>query len=50
MKLTLAAGFVSLTLLAVLLVWLRARVGMSMSRLTRAEEQALALEPDEEEA
>jgi heme exporter protein C len=48
MKLTLLAGFVSMTLLSALLLLIRARLALLASRLSRAEEQALMLEPDEE--
>jgi heme exporter protein C len=41
MKLALGLGFFCFTLLAVLLVWARARVELSASRLARAEEDAI---------
>ncbi|HEX3595554.1 MAG TPA: cytochrome c biogenesis protein [Polyangiaceae bacterium] len=48
MRETLLLGFVAMTMLAVLLVWTRSKVALLASRLTRAEEEAMALEPDEE--
>ncbi|HVU05467.1 MAG TPA: cytochrome c biogenesis protein [Polyangiaceae bacterium] len=48
MKLTLLVGFVAMTLLAVLLVWLRTRLALLGSRLAQAEEEVLSLEPGEE--
>jgi heme exporter protein C len=48
MKLTLGIGFLAMTLLAVLLVWMRTRLAILATRLARAEERALSLEPDEE--
>ncbi|HVW28644.1 MAG TPA: cytochrome c biogenesis protein [Polyangiaceae bacterium] len=47
---TLTLGFAAMTLLAIVLLWSRARVAILASRLTRAEEEALALEPDEDVA
>ncbi len=47
---TLMLGFVAMTLLAILFVWTRASVALLSSRLTRAEEEAMALEPDEDSA
>ena len=43
MKLALGLGFLSFTLLAILLVWARARVELARSRLARAEEDAIDL-------
>ncbi len=43
MKLALALGFVSFTLLAILLLWSRTRVEIISSRLRRAEEDAIDL-------
>jgi heme exporter protein C len=43
MKLALALGFLSFTLLAIALVWARARVELASSRLARAEEDAIDL-------
>jgi heme exporter protein C len=43
MKLALSLGFLAFTLLAVLLVWSRARLEMVRSRLRRAEEDAIDL-------
>jgi heme exporter protein C len=43
MKIALAMGFVAFTLLAILLVWARARVELGRSRLRRAEEDAIDL-------
>jgi heme exporter protein C len=43
MKLALSLGFLAFTLLAVLLVWARARLEMVRSRLRRAEEEAIDL-------
>ena len=50
MKQTLLIGFVAMTLLAVALLWMRARVAILSSRLTRVEDEALALDPEEEAA
>lgn len=47
---TLLIGFVAMTLLAVSLLWMRARVAILSSRLTRVEDEALALDPEEEAA
>jgi heme exporter protein C len=49
MKQTLLIGFVAMTLLAVALLWMRARVAILSSRLTRVEDEA-ALDPEEEAA
>jgi heme exporter protein C len=46
MKLSLGVGFVAMTLLAVLLILLRTRLAVLASRLSRAEEEALALEDE----
>jgi heme exporter protein C len=43
MKLALGMGFLAFTLLAVLLIWARARVELAQSRLRRAEEDAIDL-------
>jgi heme exporter protein C len=43
MKIGLALGFLSFTLLAVLLLWARTRVEIVNSRLRRAEEDAIDL-------
>jgi heme exporter protein C len=48
MRQTLFMGFGAMTLLAICLLWTRARVALLSSRLTRAEEEAMALEPEEE--
>jgi heme exporter protein C len=48
MRLTLTIGFLAMTLLAILLIWLRTRLALLATRLTRAEDEALSLEPDEE--
>jgi heme exporter protein C len=45
---TLYLGFVAMTMLAVLLVWTRTNVALLASRLTRAEEEAMALDPEED--
>jgi heme exporter protein C len=45
---TLSLGFVAMTLLAVVLLLSRARVALLASRVARAEEEALALLPDED--
>jgi heme exporter protein C len=45
---TLTLGFVAMTLLAMVLLWSRARVALLASRVARAEEEALALLPDED--
>jgi heme exporter protein C len=45
---TLTLGFVAMTLLAIVLLWSRARVAILASRVMRAEEEALALLPDED--
>ena len=49
MKLTLMIGFVAMTLLAVLLIWLRTRLSLLSSSLAEAEEEVLALEYEHEE-
>jgi heme exporter protein C len=49
MKLTLMVGFVAMTLLAVLLIWLRTRLSLLSSSLAEAEEEVLALEYEHEE-
>ncbi len=49
MKLTLGIGFLSMTLLALLLVWMRTRLAVSATALARAEEEAMALTADGEE-
>jgi heme exporter protein C len=46
MKLALILGFCAFTLLVVLLIWLRARIGLATSRLARAEQDAIDLELD----
>ncbi|MGH7438449.1 MAG: cytochrome c biogenesis protein [Polyangiaceae bacterium] len=43
MKIALGLGFLAFTLLAALLIWARARVELSRSRLARAEEDAIDL-------
>ena len=48
MKLTLGVGFLAMTLLAALLVWVRARLALHASRLARAEDEILSLEAGEE--
>jgi heme exporter protein C len=50
MKMTLGFGFLAMTLFAVVVLWLRTRLALQMSTLARAEEDVLALEPDEEES
>jgi heme exporter protein C len=45
---TLSVGFLAMTLLAIVLLWSRARVAILASRVTRAEEEALSLLPDED--
>lgn len=45
---TLFLGFGAMTLLAIVLLWSRARVAILASRVARAEEEALALLPDED--
>jgi heme exporter protein C len=45
---TLGVGFLSMTLLALALLWMRARLALLESRLSRAEEEALALAPEED--
>jgi heme exporter protein C len=50
MKLTLLIGFVAMTLLAVLLIWLRTRLSLLSSLLARTEEEVLALEFEHEES
>lgn len=49
MKLTLGVGFLAMTLLALLLLWLRSRLVLASAQLASLEEQAFALEMDEEE-
>ncbi|HEX4339787.1 MAG TPA: cytochrome c biogenesis protein [Polyangiaceae bacterium] len=48
MRETLSLGFFAMTLLAILLVWTRSNVAILSSRLTRAEEEAMALDPEED--
>jgi heme exporter protein C len=48
MKLTLGIGFLAMTLLAILLVWVRTRLAILSTRLAQTEERVFALEPDEE--
>ncbi|AKT41991.1 cytochrome c biogenesis protein [Chondromyces crocatus] len=48
MKLGLALGFLSFTLLAIVLVWLRTRINMTRSRLGELREEALELGIDED--
>jgi heme exporter protein C len=43
MKIGLALGFLAFTLLAVLLIWVRARVEIGRGRLRRAEQDAIDL-------
>ena len=43
MKLTLLAGFVSFTLIAVVLLWWRTRIDLTSSRLAELEQEALEL-------
>jgi heme exporter protein C len=50
MKLTLMVGFVAMTLLAVLLIWLRTRLSLLSASLAEAEEEVMALEYEHEEA
>jgi heme exporter protein C len=50
MKQTLLIGFVAMTLLAIVLLWTRARVALLSSRLARAEDEAFALDPEEDVA
>jgi heme exporter protein C len=49
MRMTLFFGFGAMTLLAVVLLWMRTRLALQASTLTRAEEDVLALEPHEED-
>lgn len=49
MKLTLGVGFLAMTLLALLLLWLRSRLVLASAHLASLEEQTLALQMDEEE-
>lgn len=49
MKATLGWGFLAMTLLAAVLLWLRSRVILSTSRLAALEMEVLALAPDDEE-
>lgn len=49
MKLTLGFGFFAMTLLALVLLWLRSRLVLASAQLASLEEQALSLEMDEEE-
>jgi heme exporter protein C len=47
---TLGVGFLSMTLLALALLWMRARLALLEARLARAEEEAMALGPEEDPA
>jgi heme exporter protein C len=46
MKTTLGMGFLAMTLLAILLVWMRARLALAASKTAQAEEELWALSPD----
>jgi heme exporter protein C len=48
MKLGLTLGFLSFTLLALVLIWLRMRVAHSAARLSELEQEALELGVDED--
>jgi heme exporter protein C len=50
MKITLLVGFVAMTLLAVLLLWLRARVALLMTKVARTEDEVLALTLSDEDS
>lgn len=50
MKMTLGIGFLAMTLLAILLVWLRTRLAVVSSELSAIEERTYALEGEEEES
>ena len=50
MKLTLMVGFFAMTLLAVLLIWLRTRLSLLSATLSEAEEEVMALEYEHEES
>ena len=50
MKQTLLIGFVAMTLLAIILLWMRSRVALLTSQLGRAEDEAFALDPEEDAA
>lgn len=50
MKLTLMVGFLAMTLLAVLLIWLRTRLSLLSASLSEAEEEVMALEYEHEES
>lgn len=50
MKATLGFGFLAMTLLAAVLLWLRARLVLSTARLAELEERAMLLDPDEGES
>lgn len=49
MKLTLGVGFLAMTLLALVLLWLRSRFVLSSAALASLQEEVLSLESDEEE-
>jgi heme exporter protein C len=49
MKMTLGFGFLAMTLLAIVVLWLRTRLAAQTSALARAEEDVLALEPHDED-
>ena len=48
MRQTLFIGFLAMTLLAIILLWMRSRVALLTSRLGRAEDEAFALDPEED--
>jgi heme exporter protein C len=48
MKTTLGLGFLAMTLLALLLVWMRARLALLAAQTAQAEEEFWALAPDQD--
>ncbi len=50
MRVTLGVGFLAMTMLATLLIWLRSQLASLETLLARLEEQALTLHPEEEDA
>ena len=49
MSRTLGFGFLAMTLVAIILLWLRTRLALQVASLARVEEEVLALEPNEED-
>jgi heme exporter protein C len=50
MSRTLGFGFIAMTLVAIVLLWLRTRLALQVASLARVEEEVLALDPTDEDA